>query len=85
MLLGNCKKEEDRVFTRRAIASVSEKADSDHPSDAVRNAILERGVRFCATEGRIKWFSYGVVPGRKAYTSIEYDNKPSDTVREYVI
>lgn len=85
VFLGSRKKEECRTFERIAIASVSDKADEDHPSDAVRNAILERGVRFCATEGGIKWFWYGSVPRREGYTDIEYDNEPSAIVREFVI
>ena len=85
VFLGLRKEEGCRTFTRKAVASVSDKADADHPSDAVRNAILERGVRFCATQGGIKWFWYGAVPRRVGYIDIEYDNKPSATVREFVV
>ena len=85
VFLGFCKKEPCRTFTRTAVVSVSDKADEDHPSDAVRNAILERGVGFCATQGGIKRFWYGDVPARMGYTDIEYDNRPSATVREFVV
>lgn len=85
VFLGFRKKEECRSFTRKAVVSVSDKADEDHPSDAVRNAILERGVSFCATEGGVKWFWYGSVPRRDGYSDIEYDNIPSATVREFVV
>lgn len=74
-----------RLFRRISIASVSANADDEHPADAVRNAILQRGSRFCTTAGTSKHFSYGAVPSRKGFIDIEYDNELSPTVQEYEV
>lgn len=77
--------EDARLFRKKSIVSVSANADEEHPADAVRNSILERGSRFCATAGTAKHFSYGTVPSRKGYVDIEYDNELSPTVQEFEI
>ena len=73
------------LFCKKSIASVSANADEEHPADAVRNAILQRGSRFCTTAGTIKHFSYGAVPPRKGYIDIKYDNQLTSTVQEFEV
>lgn len=73
------------LFCKKSIASVSANADEEHPADAVRNAILQRGSRFCTTAGTIKHFSCGAVPPRKGYIDIKYDNQLSSTVQEFEV
>lgn len=84
-IMGAPMPEDTRLFSKKSIASVSANADEEHPADAVRNAILQRGSRFCATAGTIKHFSYGTVPPRKGYVDIEYDNQLSPTVQEFEV
>ena len=72
-----------RMYMRKAVVSVSENATDDHPSDTVRNAVLERGVKFKATQGSTLWFYYGVTPQRPEFSKIEYDVNLSESVCEY--